>query len=70
MFESERDEQLVLSTRHIKLRTVLFVLAFLVAIFSFVYGIRQMMHKDPGIYEVEANPDVENKMYDHGFHLY
>ena len=70
MFDSERDEQLVLSTRHIKLRTVLFVLAFLVAIFSFVYGIRQMMHKDPGIYEVEANPDVENKMYDHGFHLY
>ena len=29
MFESERDERLVLSTRHIKLRTVLFVLAFL-----------------------------------------
>ena len=70
MFESERDERLVLSTRHIKLRTVLFVLAFLLAIFSFTYGIRQMTHKDPGLYEVDTNPDAENTLYNFGFHLF
>ena len=42
------DEEIVLSTKHVKLRVALFIVAFVVAIIAFAKGVLSMGEKKPG----------------------
>lgn len=54
-----RDEysDIKVSTKHVTLRIVLFVVVLLVAVIAFAIAITQIGHKDPGYHKITANPD-------------
>ena len=55
----DRDQDIQVSTKHVKLRIVIFVLAVLVAVGAFTYGISALGRREPGYYRVEATADEE-----------
>lgn len=61
---------LKVSSKHLKTRIFIFVLAFLLAIFSFSYGVYSISKKEPGIYEIEAIRNDDVKFYNSGIKLY
>ena len=63
-------EELVISTKNKKLRWILFILAFLIAVTAFGYGVSRMGYQEPGLQEIEAEPDEEAPMYASGYHLF
>lgn len=70
MIPGMEREEIVISTKNKKLRTVLFVLAFFVAVSAFTYGITSLGHKDPGYHEVEVSEYKKVELFDTGIHLY
>lgn len=62
-------EELTVSTSHVKLRVVLFILVLIVAVGAFSYGFAQIGHKDPGYYEITVLPNDEAPMYSVGLEL-
>lgn len=65
LFKREKDlpEDIELNTRHVVLRTALFVLALIVAVTAFAVGITGIGRKEPGLYAVEAAPDDALPLY-------
>ena len=61
---------LKVSRKNLKLRVLIFVLAFLLATFSFSYGVYQLGKKDQGVYEIEANRNSDVSFYDSGIKMY
>ncbi len=59
----DRDD-IQVSTKHVKLRIVLFVLALLVAIGAITYGVSELGKKAPGYYRIEATADEELLLLD------
>ena len=52
-----------------KVRLVLFILAFVIAVGSFTVGALSLGHRDSGWYEVDATPEAAAVTYDSGVHL-
>lgn len=63
------DEQYTVSTSHVGLRTVAFVLAVVLAVSAFGFGISRIGRKNPGYYEIEAPASEEASFYRNGFTL-
>lgn len=55
------------SSKHKILRTVLFVAAFVLAVYAFTRGVLSIGHKDPGWQEISASVDNEAPLYHYGF---
>ena len=70
MIPAMEREEIVISTKNKKLRTVLFVLAFFVAVSAFAYGVTSLGHKDPGYQEVEVSEYKKVELFDTGIHLH
>ena len=57
------NDDIELSTKHLKLRAVAFVLALAVALAAFTVGVLSLTRKSPGYYDVEASTDDETILY-------
>ena len=55
--------------RKTKVRLVLFILAFVIAVGSFSYGMLSLGHRESGWYEVDPAPEASAVTYDSGVHL-
>ena len=55
MFRDDEFDSIEVSTSHLKLRTVCFILALLLALGGFGYGVSQLIRKEPGYYEIKPN---------------
>lgn len=58
------QDDIQVSTKHVGLRIVLFVLALLVAIGAITYGVSELGKKAPGYYRIEATADEELLLLD------
>ena len=56
-----RREEIEVNTEHLKLRTVLFILAVVIAVSSFTVAITRINRKSPGYHRVEATNGEEQK---------
>lgn len=65
----KNGDEIRISTKNTTLRAIGFVLALVVAVGAFSYGIASIGQKDPGYYEVEAPTDPELTRYASGFTL-
>ena len=52
-------EDIRVSTKHVRLRIVIFALAVLVAVGAIAYGVTELGRKESGYYRVEATADEE-----------
>ncbi len=59
-------EDIRVSTKHVKLRIVLFILAALVAVGAIAYGVTGLGRREPGYYRIEVNADEELIRLDRG----
>ena len=59
----KNKEQIVVTVKHKKLRTVAFVLALIIAVCSFTGGIYAYIHKDPGWYDIKPGKNEEVPFY-------
>ena len=55
----DKDGDIQVNTKHVKLRLVLFILAVVIAVGAIGYGVSSLGKKAPGYYRVEANADEE-----------
>lgn len=69
MRDRDIPEDIVVSAKNTKLRLILFLLAFAVAVGAFAYGFSRLGHKDPGYYTIQADPAEEAVNYASGIAL-
>ena len=65
-FKRDDFEVIEVSDKHIRLRTVLFVMAFVIAVGSIGFGVSRIGHKDPGFYVITPSADEEALLYHNG----
>ena len=66
-FRKDHDLDIIeVSDKHVKLRTVLFVISFAVAVATITLGVTRMGHKDPGFYVISGQADEEAMTYQSG----
>lgn len=66
MFRDDKFDSIEVSTSHLKLRTVCFILALLLALGGFGYGVSQLIRKEPGYYEIKPNDEDDASQYKTG----
>ncbi len=62
-------KEIEVSTKHLGLRITGFVLALVIAVAAFGYGVSRIGHKDPGYYNIEADASDEVPFYRNGINL-
>lgn len=67
MKKNKKEENIVVSEKHVGLRLTLFVIAALIAVLAFSYGVSQLLHRDEGYYDIEIPKNSEFSMYSVGF---
>ncbi len=66
-FRDNHDLDIIeVSDKHVKLRTVIFVISFAVAVIAITFGVTRMGHKDPGFYVITPQADEEAMGYQNG----
>ena len=68
MRNNERDNEIRPSEKHIPLRIIGFVLAFITAVCAFAFGVNRIGYKQEGMYELTAAADQELPLYQSGIH--
>lgn len=68
MRNNERDNEIKPSEKHIPLRIIGFVLAFITAVCAFSFGVTRIGYKQEGMYELTAAADQELPLYQSGVH--
>lgn len=68
MRNNERDNEIRPGEKHIPLRIIGFVLAFITAVCAFTFGVTRIGYKQEGMYELTAAADQELPLYQSGIH--
>lgn len=66
MKEKKKTEYTPEEKRKLTIRIIAGVIAFIVAVVAFSIAARQLVHKDPGFYNVDTNPDEAAMLYSSG----
>ena len=69
MFRDDDLETIQVSTSHVKLRLVCFILALVLALGAIGFGMSRLIHKDPGYYEIKPDGSEEAPQYGTGITL-
>lgn len=64
-----KDDSIIVSTKHVPLRVVLFVIACIVALAAFSYAIASLGKKSEGLQVVAESPDAQAPIYGNDYEL-
>ena len=68
MKRKEKSNEMEVNEKHVPLRILGFVLALVLAVGAFTFGVTRIGYKDEGMYELTAAADTELPLYQSGIH--
>lgn len=68
MKRKEKSNEITVNEKHVPLRILGFVLALVLAVGSFTFGVTRIGHKEEGMYDLTAAADAELPLYQSGLH--
>ena len=68
MKRKEKSNEMEVNEKHVPLRILGFVLALVLAVGAFTFGVTRIGHKDEGMYDLTAAADAELPLYQSGVH--